>query len=110
MSANKEFAMVPGGALGTTTTGETIYVGDYTNIDMYMSATAVSGTSPTLDCVVSSSADGSVWITHTTFTQVTAAAAEKKNLTAFGNYIRVISTIGGSSTPIVTFTLKSVGK
>jgi hypothetical protein len=110
MSANKEFAIVPGGALGATTTGETIYVGGYRAIDMYMSCTAVSGTSPTLNCVVSSSADGTVWITHTTFTQVTTAATELKFLEKFGNYIRVVSTIGGSSTPTVTFTLKAVGK
>ena len=111
MSANQEFDVItPGGAMGTTTTGNAIDVSQFRAIDMYLSATAVSGTSPTMDAVVSSSADGTVWITHTTFTQVTAATTELKFLEKFDKYIRVVCTIGGSATPTVTFTLKAVGK
>jgi len=108
---NQQFDVItPGGALGTTTTGNAIDVGGASGLDIYMSATAVSGTSPTLDAVIWSSADGTVWISHTAFTQVTAAATELKSITSFGRYIRCVATIGGSSTPTVTFTLKAVAK
>jgi len=108
---NQQFDVITNSAaLGATTTGNKIDVGDFRAIDMYMSCTAVSGTNPTLDAVVSSSADGTVWITHTTFTQITAAATELKFLEKFGRYIRVVATIGGTNTPTVTFTLKAVGK
>jgi|TARA_R110000803_G_scaffold23517_3_gene57645 hypothetical protein len=111
MSANKEFDLQnTGAALGATTTGPTTFVGDATVLDIYLSCTAVSGTSPTFDSVVWSSADGTVWVPHTAFTQVTAASVEKKSLANFGNYIKVISTIGGSSTPTQTFTIKAVKK
>jgi len=110
MSAQQEFELFPGGALGATTNGPAIYVGDKTVLDIYLSATAVSGTSPTLDVQLQSSADGSVWINHTAFTQVTAAATELKSLANFGNFIRAVCTIGGSATPTVTFTLKGVKK
>jgi len=111
MSSNQEFDVItPGGALGTTTTGNAIDVSDATVLDIYMSATAVSGTSPTLDAVIWSSADGTVWISHTAFTQVTAATTELKSLTNFGRFIRCVATIGGSATPTVTFTLKAVKK
>tara|TARA_R110000764_G_scaffold100369_1_gene185344 strand:- start:197 stop:532 length:336 start_codon:yes stop_codon:yes gene_type:complete len=108
---NQQFDVITTGAsLGATTTGNKIDVGSFRDIDMYMSCTAVSGTSPTLDAVVYSSADGTVWIAHTTFTQITAASTELKYLNKFGRYIRVVATIGGSSTPTVTFTLKAIGK
>jgi hypothetical protein len=111
MSTNMQFDVITNtAALGATTTGNKIDVGAFTGMDIYMSCTAVSGTSPTLDAVIWSSADGTVWISHTAFTQITAAATELKSLTAFGRYIRVIATIGGTATPTVTFTLKAVGK
>jgi hypothetical protein len=111
MSANLEFDLQnTGAALGATTTGPTAFVGDATILDVYLSCTAVSGTSPTFDSVIWSSADGLVWISHTAFTQVTAASTEKKSIANFGNYVKVISTIGGSSTPTQTFSIKAVKK
>ena len=90
MSANKEFDLQnTGAALGATTTGPTAFVGDATILDVYLRL---------------------VWISHTAFTQVTAASTEKKSIANFGNYVKVISTIGGSSTPTQTFSIKAVKK
>lgn len=68
-----------------------------------MHVTAVSGTSPTLDAVVRHSADDTTYADLATFTQATAATAERKTVTGTVNrYLKCSLTIGGSSTPTVT--------
>jgi len=107
---NRTFdVMNTGGAVTSTTTGETIAVPQYRELTAYLSVTAVSGTAPTLNAVIESSPDGSVWYTHTSFTQATASTTEAKSLSNFGKNIRVVSTLGGT-TPSFTFTLKATGK
>jgi len=111
MDKNQQFDVITNAAaLAATATGNAIDVGGATVLDIYLSVTAVSGTSPTLDAVIWSSADGTVWISHTAFTQATGATTALKSLANFGRFIRVVATIGGSSTPTVTFTLKAVAK
>lgn len=70
----------------------------------FLIATSVSGTSPTADVKIQHSADNSTWVDLVTFTQVTAASSEIKEVeagTTINRYLRVYNTIGGSSTPTV---------
>tara|TARA_R110002012_G_scaffold50123_7_gene129801 strand:- start:7079 stop:7792 length:714 start_codon:yes stop_codon:yes gene_type:complete len=70
----------------------------------FLIATSVSGTSPTADVKIQHSADNSTWVDLVTFTQVTAASSEIKEVeagTTINRYLRVFNTIGGSSTPTV---------
>ena len=67
--------------------------------------TAVSGTSPTFDIKVQHSADNVTYADLITFTQVTGATSEVKNVssgTTINRYLRVYNTVGGSSTPTFT--------
>ena len=91
---------------------------------IYMEVTAVSGTSPTLDCKVQGyDALGDVWhdITGAVFAQKTGAGndyltiypgigetANEAVSDVIPALIRVHNTIGGSSTPTVTFSLGGV--
>ena len=93
-------------------------------IIIYMEVTAVSGTSPTLDCKVQGyDALGDVWhdITGAVFAQKTGAGndyltiypgigetANEAVSDVIPALIRVHSTLGGSSSPTVTFTLGGV--
>lgn len=88
-------------AIAATGTTDEFYVGDCGVLRCTLTCTAVSGTSPTLDTVVQTSADGSTWYSAGSFTQVTGAGAERKTF-AVDRWVRFSHTIGGSSTPTVT--------
>lgn len=92
----------------TENTG-TIDVSGFDELSLYLSVTVASGTTPTLDVVVEDSPDGDVWHTLSTFTQATGVTTEVKRITNFGRFIKVTSTIGGT-TPSFTYDLKGVGK
>lgn len=73
-------------------------------------ATAVSGTSPTLDVTVEYSADGENWTAAETpqaMTQLTATGIESKRFNCEGAQFRLVQTIGGT-TPSFTYTAKVV--
>ena len=86
-------------------------VGPYNEAVMFLDVTAASGTSPTLDVKIQTSPDnGTTWFDEgTAFTQAVAATKEIKKITNFGDIIRAVCTIGGT-TPSFTFSLKMVGK
>lgn len=64
----------------------------------HLHVTAASGTSPTLDLKVQESADNSTWADLITFTQATAATAERLHVTGtVERYVRAIWTVGGTS-------------
>jgi hypothetical protein len=71
--------------------------------------TAKSGTSPTLDCKITHSADNSTYADLVTFTQATGLTQEVKTVakgTTVNRYLKVVYTIGGSTpsfTAIVGF-------
>jgi hypothetical protein len=88
-------------AISATGTTDQFYLGDCGTFRCTLTCTAVSGTSPTLDTVVQTSADGSTWYSAGAFTQVTGAGAERKCF-AVDRWVRFSHTIGGSSTPTVT--------
>jgi hypothetical protein len=102
------FTVIPSAALGATTSYDLGGIpGDWDEIVGYLVATAVSGTTPTLDVKYQTTPDGgTTYVDHTTFTQVTAASTEKKTFTApAGVSGKILCTIGGSATPTVTFAL-----
>ena len=96
-------------AIGATADGSSIRVGRGAEFEISVAASAVSGTSPTLDVVIEGSATdafGGEEVVIATFNQVTAAGDyEQQLIKSEYEYIRAAYTIGGSSTPIVTATV-----
>jgi len=82
-------------------------LGDYDEVVGYLDVTAASGTSPTLDINFQNSVDGgTVFFTHTSFTQATGTTTERKVFTApNGIDGRMQVTLGGT-TPSFTLTLR----
>jgi hypothetical protein len=97
-------AAAPSAARTATANGATLDgCGTYSRLRVQLDVTAVSGTTPTLDCVVEDTHDGVSWNTIGTFTQKTAVAREVINVTTpFTDRVRVRWTIGGT-TPSFTF-------
>lgn len=61
--------------------------------------TAVVGAAPTVDVKIQHSVDGSTWFDLTTFTQLTAAGNELKNITApVLSQVRAVIDLGGTIT------------
>lgn len=102
-----------------TATSETFSVEpETTNIAIYLSVTAASGTSPTLDLKIQDSPDGGVtWFDVGSgtgagtgnFVQATAATTQVKELTArkFARQLRIVGTVGGTS-PSFTYAVHVV--
>lgn len=88
-------------ALAANGNSDAFFVGDKGTLRLSQTTSAVSGTSPTLDVSVKTSADGVTWYTAGTFTQITGAGTERK-CCAVDRWVRLDWTIGGSSTPTVT--------
>lgn len=86
-----------------------IDVSEFLEGQVVAEVTATAGTDETLDLAVQSSADGTLWINHTTFTQFTAAGSAVKLLTNLGKRLRLSWTVGGTD-PAFTFAVKFVGK
>jgi hypothetical protein len=96
-------------ATGTNT--PSMDVRQFKEVTLLINVTAVSGTSPTLDLDLDASNDGATWYKHSDLTQLTAVAKSVAKITGnIANFIRLSSTIGGSSTPIVTLTVIAVAK
>ena len=84
-------------------------------VSIMMSSTAVTGTSPTVDCEPEISNDNSTWFPMNVYPSASDPAAMTMQLTAAGQismslplcakYLRVKTTIGGSSTPGHTFSV-----
>lgn len=102
--------VVLGGATGTIYT-EKQDVGGYEELINFLSVTAQSGTTPTLDVTQQLSPDGLVWTDGDAFTQVTTATAQtlKRTTANFGKYMRYKIVLGGTA-PRYTLSMKAVGK
>lgn len=97
-----------------TATGNSsaVEVGEYTEALVTLNCTAASGTTPTMTVKVQTSDDkGTTWydLPSGGFTQLTAAGKQALQITCFGDYIRALWTIGGS-TPSFTFVMNVTGK
>lgn len=83
--------------------------GQYLNL--LVNVTAASGTSPTLNCSVEWSNDGSTFAavdgTADTFAQITATTAKVKQFAVKAAYYRVVWTIAGTS-PSFTFSVSQL--
>jgi hypothetical protein len=90
-------------AAGTFTSGPITAAGQATDVVLIVHATAVSGT-PTLNCSLEESADGSSWsaVAGSATAQLTAAGNALAGATIVKNYVRVTATVAGT-TPSVTF-------
>jgi len=124
MAENRTVTIRASAAFSATAAGTPVASHGARGIIIYLNCTAVSGSSPTADCKLQGyDALADVWqdIAGAAFAQVTAAATQ--TLTVYpgvaetGNVsvsdvvpalLRVHSTIGGSSTPTVTFSLGGV--
>lgn len=92
-------------AARTTTADGTAF--DTANVDEItgtLAITAASGTSPTLDVILQTTADGTNFYTVGSFAQKTAAATEAKVFTGLGSLSRWRWTIAGT-TPSFTFSI-----
>jgi hypothetical protein len=90
-------------AAGTFTSGPITVAGSATAVLLLVHCTAASGT-PTLNCSLEESADGSSWtaVTGSSTAQLTAAGNAVATAAVTKNYVRVTSTVAGT-TPSVTF-------
>jgi len=97
--------LIDAAAVAATTTYANLDMGAcFGAMTMTVTASAVTGTSPTADVIVEHSHDGSTWATLGSMTQLTAAGTETKTFGPCRRYIRGKSTIGGTS-PVFAFTL-----
>jgi hypothetical protein len=103
-SVNQMFSSAARG----TTTSDIQAVMDNNAVVLQLVVTAQSGTNPTLDLVVHT--DSGPWSTFNTFTQITGATANvvmapsRKPMP----FLRAVGTVGGTSTPLFTYTLFAV--
>ena len=78
----------------------------------FVNVTAASGTSPTLNLKIQTSDDGgTTWcdVPSGAFTQATGATTQMLAFTTFGDTVRCVSTIAGTS-PSFTYAVKAVCK
>ena len=124
MADKRTVTILSSTALGATAATTPVASHGARGIIIYIEITAVSGTSPTLDSKLQGyDALGDVWhdITGAVFAQKTGAGSDYLTIypgigetsneavsDVIPAIIRVHNTIGGSSTPIVTFTLGGV--
>lgn len=95
---------VASAARTTTANGTSFDTSDVDEITGAVTVTAASGTNPTLDVILQTTADGTNYYTAGSFTQKTAiTAAETKVFTGLGSSSRWRWTIGGTDTPTFTF-------
>lgn len=80
-------------------------VSPYIEGQIFIDVTAAE--SATLDIVIQVSPDLVAWYTHTTVGQINSAGQTRVAITNFGNYIRIKSTLGGTS---ITFSAVGVFK
>lgn len=90
-------------AAGTYTSGPAANAGVAADVILMVHVSAVSGT-PTLNCSLEQSADGETWaaVTGSATAQLTAAGNAMANCRVTKNFVRVTSTVAGT-TPSVTY-------
>jgi len=96
----------------TTNNSSSLAIGGYKEAVVTLNVTAASGTVPTLDVKIQTSDDGgTTWfdLPGVAFAQVTAATTKALQITNFGDTIRAVSTITGT-TPSFTYAIKLVAK
>jgi hypothetical protein len=101
-------AAVASAARTTTGAGTAFSTAGLDHLTGTLTVTVVSGTNPTLDVKLETSADGTNYYSAGTFVQKTAAAtADAKVFGDLGSLSRWAWTIGGTDTPTFTFSISA---
>lgn len=109
MSINT-FTALASAARTDTGTQELGSLADYREISIYIDATAVSGTSPSMTVTYESSHDGTTWFSNTVGTAITAVGKQIIKVAAnIGKFGRLNYAISGT-TPSFTFSAVVEGK
>jgi hypothetical protein len=108
----KEVTLAVSAARTTNSASSVVDLGAYAGGEIWILATAKTGTSPTLNVAFESCASNSAsaCVTHTAATQLTDTGSARFAVSNFGRYGRVSWTIGGSDTPGYTFSIVGVFK
>lgn len=96
---------VASAARTATANGTAFDTSDVDEITATLDVSAVSGTDPTLDVILQTTADGTNYYTAGSYTQSTATGTEAKVFTGLGSSSRWRWTIGGTDTPTFTFSI-----
>lgn len=97
---------VASAARTATANGTAFDTSDVDEITATLAVTAASGTNPTLDVILQTTADGTNFYTAGSFTQATGTTTEAKVFSGLGSSSRWRWTIGGT-TPSFTFSVAS---
>lgn len=106
---NKRVVSVFDSAARGTTTSSVKSIGDADGFVGFLDVTANAGSSPTLDLKFQDSIDGSApWFDLLSFTQVTGSTSSQVVAATRAPlpYVKAVGTVGGSSTPTFTYSLK----
>jgi hypothetical protein len=114
MTATVQRITLQASSAQTATNNGTAYtgVGNRREMIVFLNVTAVSGTTPSMTVKMQTSDDGgTTWydIPGGAFTAATAATTQLLSFTAFGDTVRCVSTISGT-TPSFTYAVKAVCK
>lgn len=100
-------AAVASAARTTSGNGASFNTNQANSIEGFLTVTAASGTTPTLDARLETSVDGgTTWTTVAAFTQITAAGARSRVFGPLGDVCRWAWTIAGT-TPSFTFSISA---
>ncbi len=108
----QRFTLQASAAQTASNNSSAVSVGHLRELLVFLNVSAASGTNPTLSAKVQTSDDGgTTWydLPSGAFTQATGSTSQVLAFTAFGDTIRVSSTIGGTS-PSFTYKVTAVAK
>jgi hypothetical protein len=90
---------------GTYSSGPIANPGATSNVVAMVHASAVSGSTQTLDVAIQTSPDNSTWSTVTggSIAQMSAVGNSMCNAYITDEYVQILATVGGTGTPTVTF-------
>lgn len=100
MASVQKAILAAAGTRTATTTFDSVSIDGFTkDFAAIIVATAFVGAAPTLDVIIEHTIDGTNWFTLCTFTQLTSAGKEIKNITIpVLPTVRAVATLGGTIT------------
>lgn len=104
MPSSTDITLLASAARAASGTGASVDLGIKTGLLLTLAVSAVSGTSPTLQVKIETSADGSTWRLLDTFAVTTAVGPVVRAFAGADRYVRAAWTIGGTA-PSFTFGL-----
>ncbi len=89
-------------ALDSDNTTSGFDVSEFRSAVIYVSVTAISGSGAKNVVSIQTSHDNSTYYTVSKFAAITATGNFQKEITDFGKYVRIVSTVTGTSPSITT--------